>query len=108
MHPHDCRCTHEAHHGGRRGAHRRRVWRKNDEAIMIERKGDAYLWFQGALMKTEVGEDEDPKHAHEGNSKLKKDPEKKEVGFGSIWDQTILFSLTVSSRFSDSWETLVK
>ncbi|CAJ1937615.1 unnamed protein product [Sphenostylis stenocarpa] len=40
--------------------------------------------------------------------KKEKDPEKKEVGFGSIWDRTILFSLAVSSQFSDPRGTLVK
>ncbi|CAJ1972355.1 unnamed protein product [Sphenostylis stenocarpa] len=70
MHAHDCSCTHKVHHGDRRDAHRKRVWCQNDEVVMVERKGDAYLWFQGALTKTEVGEDKDPKHAHEGNSKL--------------------------------------
>ncbi|KAK7371226.1 hypothetical protein VNO78_36386 [Psophocarpus tetragonolobus] len=38
--------------------------------------------------------------------KKEKDPEKKEVGFGSIWDRTILFSLAVSSQFSDPRGTL--
>lgn len=33
---------------------------------------------------------------------------KKEVGFGSIWDRTLLFSLAVSSQFSDPRGTLVK
>lgn len=33
---------------------------------------------------------------------------REEVGFGSIWDRTILFSLAVSSQFSDPRGTLVK
>lgn len=42
------------------------------------------------------------------NLAWRKIPRKKEVGFGSIWDRTILFSLAVSSQFSDPRGTLVK